>query len=209
MGVVGVGKSTLREQLRSCLPSASVYEEWPQTMAKEVLNARCSMSSCSAEDIQEWIFSQLADKNRLIANDPAELQIVDRSPLDTFAFYHPQEWKFRGQQMMDVLRMKDALPLVPGQLLFLTGSPKVIHERMDAARSYSVNAIAQQQSAFEILADWLADNFDYTLPRVDTRGRTPKEIAQQALGTIDADGSGHYVPLDTQSVVEALAGGQR
>ena len=204
MGVCGVGKSTLREQLRSRLPSVGIYEEWPEAMATEVLSARDSMSACSAEDIQEWIFSQLADKNRLVRTDLAELQIIDRSPLDTFAFYHPQEWKARARQMMDVLRMKDSVPLASGELLFLTGSPRVICGRMDSSRGYSINTIAQQQSAFEILADWLAENFGYTILRIDTRGLSPEQLAVDALDIINTNNANAYSPLDIHEVVSSL-----
>jgi len=210
MGVVGVGKSTLREQLRSHLQSASIYKEWPEEMAAEVRHAMQSLSRDNAEEVQEWIFAQLARKNSLIANDRADLLIVDRCPLGTFAIYPPQEWQPRAQQMLDALQgaVPVASPLVAGELIFLHGSPRAIHGRMDKSRGYSVNGIAQQQSAFELIADLLAANFDYRVHRIDTRERTPEEVVQQALGIIDARGSGHYEPLNIQSVVEALAGGQ-
>jgi len=201
MGVVGVGKSTLREQLRSQLSTASVYEEWPEAMASEVLCARESMSARNAEEIQDWIFSQLATKNKLILEDKASLQIVDRSPLDTFAFYPPQEWKMRARQMMDALYMKAATPLAPGEFIFLTGSPKTIHERMDAARNYSINAIAQQQSSFEILADYLLEKHDYSVSRIDVRDLSSQEIEDFALDIITWDS---YNSLDTDTVVREL-----
>jgi len=201
IGVVGVGKSTLREQLREQLPVASIYEEWPEAMSREVLCSRESMSQCSAEEIQDWIFSQLATKSRLISADKAELQIIDRSPLDTFAFYPPQEWKMRASHMIDALRMKSATPLAAGELIFLTGSPKAIFERMDTARNYSINAIAQQQSAFEILATYLAEKYGYKMRRIDVRELSSQQIADCALDIIALD---DYSPLDVDVVVREI-----
>ncbi|MCL2746761.1 MAG: AAA family ATPase [Coriobacteriia bacterium] len=204
VGVVGAGKSTLREQLRVRLPFSSTYEEWPEEMAAEVTHAMGSMSRCSAEEIQEWIFGQLADKNRLILNDSSSLQIIDRSPLDTFVFYPPQEWGQRAKQMLEALRMKDSTPLASGELLFLEGSPREIHKRMDESRGYSVNKIAQQQSAFEVLIDWLEENCGYKILRINTRGLPPQEVVNKACAAISTVG---YSPVDIQSRVEELASG--
>ncbi|MCL2403506.1 MAG: hypothetical protein FWC86_04685 [Coriobacteriia bacterium] len=210
MGVVGVGKSTLREQLRTALQegtgknqSFNIYEEWPEAMATEVTHAMESMSRCSAEEIQEWIFSQLADKNELISSDQADLHIIDRSPLDTYAFYPPQEWEGRAQQLLNVLHEKDSTPLAPGELIFLHGSPRIIYERMDRAREYSVNSIAQQQSSFELLIDYLARDFNYTVKRIDVRNQSPEQVATKAQDIMSAS---NYSPLNMQNVVEVLAG---
>jgi hypothetical protein len=220
MGVVGVGKSTLREGLRTELEkrdnlasghSFSVYEEWPEEMADEVTHAMASMSRCSAEEIQDWIFGQLAVKNQLIASDSASLQIVDRSPLDTFAFYPPQEWRQRARQMREALHARKAAGrsstqvLAAGELLFLEGSPREIVRRMDPSRNYSPNLIAQQQSSFEVFIDWLAENFNYHPRRIVARGRTPEDLVEIALHDVIAN---PRPALAVQDVVEALAGGQ-
>ena len=210
MGVVGVGKSTLRENLRTLIAAheqevaaggVSIYTEFPQSRAAEVNHAKDTLSQCSAEEIQKWIFTQLADKNRLIVEDKSDLLLIDRTPLDTFAFYPPQEWQARAQQMLEVLGSTLAL----GELIFLEGSPAAIHKRMDNSRGYSVNTLAQQQSSFEILLDWLIEQYNYQARRINVRGLAPPQVAEKALAIIKSE---DYTALDIQKVVEALAGGQ-
>ena len=210
MGIVGVGKSTLRENLRRALPEASIYEEWPETMAAEVNNAMDSMSQCSAEEIQEWIFSQLATKNKLVLTDLASTLIIDRSPLDTFAFYPPGQWKARALQMLGALNMKSATPLAPGEIIFLEGSPKEVSIRLCDTRGYSRNTLGAQQSAFEIVIDYLAENYTYPVKRINTRNLNPEEVTQQALdiiwgGCADDRSTDDYAPLNIQKVVANIA----
>ncbi|MCL2526358.1 MAG: AAA family ATPase [Coriobacteriia bacterium] len=200
MGVVGVGKSTLREQLGAALPDASIYAEWPEGMAAEVGHAIASMTAENAEEIQQWIFGQLAEKNALIQADSSSQLIIDRSPLDTFAFYPPQQWQQRAQQMLAALA---STQLAAGQLLLLTGSPRQMHARMDSSRGYDCNGLAQQQSAFEILADWLAEFHGYHVSRIDARDASPRQVLKQAQAIISSD----YRPLDLQAIVEDLARG--
>ena len=208
MGVVGVGKSTLRENLRSLIVpeqeetgNVSIYTEFPKSRAAEVNHAKDTLSQCSAEEIQKWIFMQLADKNRLIAEDKSALLLIDRTPLDTFAFYPPQEWQARAQQMLEALDST----LAAGELIFLEGSPAEIHKRMDNSRGYSINTLAQQQSSFEILLDWLIEQYNYRAKRINVRGLAPCQVAEKALAIIKGE---DYTALDIQKVVEALAGGQ-
>jgi len=205
MGIVGVGKSTLRENLRKALPEAGIYEEWPETMAAEVNNAMDSMSQCSAEEIQEWIFSQLADKNKLVLADARPTLIIDRSPLDTFAFYPPGQWKARATQMFDALHMKSAAPLAPGEIIFLEGSPKAVSARLCETRGYSRNTLGAQQSAFEIVVDYLAENYNYPVKRINARDLSPEEVTKQALAIIAESGAVSSNPLDVYKVVADIA----
>ncbi|MCL2379366.1 MAG: ATP-binding protein [Coriobacteriia bacterium] len=254
MGVVGVGKSTLRDELARRLPQASIYEEWPETMTAQVGQSMDAHSEDDIADIQSWIFEQLARKNQLINADPAELFVIDRSPLDTFAFYRPELWQERAQQMMAATSAEalssthahtstipersvqheakgshmSATP-ASGELLFLHGDPVTIHRRMDASRVYTVNAIAAQQSAFELLLYWLQRNFGYIARRIDTCGLSPDQVADGALNLISArearlGGTGEilryaeecegskqdsmdYSPLDINAVVQRIAQG--
>jgi len=75
---------------------------------------------------------------------------------------------------------------------------------MDSSRGYSINTIAQQQSAFEILADWLAENFGYTVLRIDTRDLSPDQLAVDALDIINTNNANAYSPLDIHEVVSSL-----
>jgi len=196
MGVVGVGKSTLRDQLAQSLPQASIYEEWPEPMAKRVGHSMESLSDDSIQDIQSWIFTQLARKNALVSADPAELIIVDRTPLDTFAFYGPELWQERAQQMLNMPAPAS------GELIFLQGNPATLHARMDASRGYTVNTLAAQQSAFELLLDWLQEHHGYTVRQISTDGLTPRQTADHALEIVE---STNYQPLDIHGVIQEIA----
>ncbi|MCL2680016.1 MAG: AAA family ATPase [Coriobacteriia bacterium] len=195
MGTVGAGKSTLRKHLARQLPAASIYPEWPEPMARRVGHAMDTLDIQDAESVQSWIFTQLGRKNALVSADPAQLLIIDRSPLDTFAFYPPQLWQQRARQLLD-------LPAPSaGELIFVHGNPATMHARMDSSRGYTVNTLAAQQSAFELLLDWLQHYCGYTARRINTDGLNPSQIAQRAQEII---AERNYQELDIAAAIQQI-----
>jgi len=202
MGVVGVGKSTLRENLRQRFPEASVYEEWPESLPPGGLHALGALDDRRVQDIQTWIFTQLARKNALVSADKAPMAIIDRSPLDTFAFYEQSLWSERANQLLSALRHHDPeLPLAPGQLIFLRGDPQEIASRMDPVRGYTTDRVAAQQAAFDHLTACLRPQ-GINIRTIDTQGLTPQEVADRTEGYLI---NAPYHPANIQGAVEKLS----
>jgi hypothetical protein len=184
------------------LPQARVFAEWPEAMAPEVGHAFGILGASQREAIQAWIFAQLARKNALVSAAEERIVVIDRSPLDTFAFYEPCEWQARAQALLEALAAYEPpLPVASGALLFLRGNPTEIVARMDALRGYTTETLAAQQTAFERLTDWLAER-GISIASIDTAGRAPEEIVMQTATLVQ---KAPYQEANLQAAIETIA----
>jgi len=206
MGVVGTGKSTLRSALAQRFLWAQAFAEWPDEMPPEVRHALATFDPVQREAIQAWIFRQLARKNELIHGADATLAIIDRSPVDTFAFYEPSEWQARAKALLNALAVHiPVLPVAPGALLLLWGDAEEIAARMEPERGYTAEMIEAQQAAFERMLN-VAVKQGISTEVIDVRGKSPEEVADCAAELIQ---EAPYYPADLHGFIESLAGAER
>jgi predicted ATPase len=201
MGVVGVGKSTLLKHHEHGIAGCKVFGEWPEATPAGLLNAPDTLSTAHQEALQDWIFSQVVLKNHLVhaASQTYPLLLIDRSPLDTFAFYDRDQWPHRATQLRDHLTAATPPePLANGMCIHLVGDPATIAARMDKTRGYTAEEIKAQQEAFIALTRELSPQ-----PTVfDTTHLAPDELATQVHALITA---GPYHPLNIQATLDSFA----
>jgi gluconate kinase len=207
MGVVGVGKSTLVARLSKLMPQATVFAEWPEAMAPDVENRPEVLTPERQEDIQRWIFAQVARKNAAVSAATSPLVLIDRSPLDTFAFYPRKEWPTRARELCSALAAHEpTLPLASGELLFVQGDGTEIASRMDATRGYMAATLTAQQDAFAELLEWLEQQYGTRVLRLSAARKNPELLATEAAAILGDASSYHSIPL--QAVLKDLAAGR-
>jgi predicted ATPase len=158
LGITGVGKSTLLAGLSDSGLAVRAVTEWPDPMPEEIAWSPDAFDARQQERIQDWIFTQVAKKNRQLAElvsgsiavefegGVSRAVIVDRSPLDTFAFYPRELWPLRARQTLGYLQPGERF--VAGELLLLKGDPTAVCARMHRDRHYDVETLAAQQRRF-------------------------------------------------------------
>jgi hypothetical protein len=81
-GAVGAGKSTLLENLRSFY----TLEEWPQPAPKTMYQDFSTLDKDELDKIDVFVYRQLRIKNNSFREPSVGIRIMDRAPLDLFAF---------------------------------------------------------------------------------------------------------------------------
>jgi excinuclease ABC subunit C len=203
MGVVGVGKSTLLARLAT-RAGIEVSAEWLDETPDDLLDTPDSLPKARREALQDWIFVQVAKKNQQLWDEVTPtVQVVDRSPLDTFAFYPRGQWPHRARQLQDALSVREPQrPLAPGVVLLLQGDVAEIAARMDPARGYGEAKLAQQQAGFDELAAALEAR-GATVTRIAVAGLNPSAVEKAVVAGINAA----YQPVDMQAFVDGLLAG--
>lgn len=121
-GSVCAGKSTTVAHFRSL----STHDEWldPKVEGMERDPRKVSATS-KIKEIDEFVVQQWNQKNAVLAAAKAGIHIIDRSPLDAFAFTPENEWKTKAKYTRRKVT-PDNLTLVKGMVLLLTGNPSVM-----------------------------------------------------------------------------------
>jgi hypothetical protein len=125
-GPVGVGKTTIISQFQNL----DIHEEWleplPEGMEKD---PDLSKGNVSAIDL--WIANQVGQKNlkqKYIEDGSAPgIHIIDRSPLDAFAFTPGDEWVDKAKLLKtNISPGQSGRQLCPGHIIFMQGDPKIM-----------------------------------------------------------------------------------
>jgi broad-specificity NMP kinase len=179
-GPVGVGKTTALSNFRS----VRNFEEWldplPELMAKEP-------STLTVEDLKEidaWVDAQLERKNNLLFTDRCGMDVIDRAPLDAFAFIKQEAWEDRARAIHTSLeRTYSGRRLVPGHMILLQGDPRVLFSRARRVlRSPSKAGLERQDEVLRRIYEPSPGHRGVTI--IDTRNRTAAEIAKEIARVI-------------------------
>lgn len=146
-GSVSVGKSTTVSQLRSLL----TMDEWLDRRAPGMEKAFTQLGTEELQSIDHWVASQWRLKNRLVNAVEQGIVVVDRSPLDAFAFTPTSEWREKAELTHRLVTTgADAMKLVPAHIILLVGEPEVMAARSLARhKDMNVGDLDEQQSLLQ------------------------------------------------------------
>lgn len=124
VGPVAGGKSTLLEQLR-CFQT---YEEWTRPPPREMYLASTKINADQQEVVDQFIYSELKEKNKRMHAASVGFHFMDRAPLDLYAFSNPKiDNKGKSRKLRDLVTRDQ--PLQKGEILFVEASPHSLVRR--------------------------------------------------------------------------------
>ena len=200
VGSVSSGKSSLIERLRSF----RTFEEWPEAPLELMFRDPKSLTPEEKAEVDAWVLKQLARKNDLMQSSQYGIFIMDRAPLDMFAFSQDPEENIKKAK--ELLVLVGAGGLKSGGIILLTASSEVLLERQirrgrgpewlkDAA--YKAEGLARQDD--KIKAIYKVDD------ALDTSRLSIDEVARQAAVRILFDS---YVTVSLEDRRAAIEAGE-
>ena len=124
VGPVAAGKSTLLEHLR-CFQT---HEEWTRPPPREMYLASSKITKEQRALIDQFLYSELKEKNRRMHAAKAGLHFMDRAPLDLYAFSKTEvENRIKSRTLRELVTRDQ--PLQKGEILFIEADPKTLVRR--------------------------------------------------------------------------------
>lgn len=177
-GSVGVGKTTAVSQLRSL----RVLEEWLEPLPETMTVDPRTLTPNQLEKIDDWVDDQIERKNsRLVLASPG-IDVIDRAPLDAFAYVRPEHWASRAQALRRAISQPNpGRTHCKGHLILLTGEPSIIEPRARRVmRSPGLDGVKRQQLTLE----WVYPSDRPGVTVIDTREHTAPEVVRMIADVI-------------------------
>lgn len=181
VGAVGVGKTSSLRQLRSL----RCHEEWPEELPLSMTKDPSTLKPTELKDIDHWVDHQLERKNSNLLNQPSGVDVIDRAPLDAFAFVHANKWSMRAREISKALSQESrARRACNGHVIRLTGDAKTIEVRARrVSREPTVAGIERQQSVLEVVYP-----SGDAVSVIDTRNLTSAQVVRAIVRIIHQKG---------------------
>ena len=116
MGPVGVGKSTVVQQIRSI----DSFDEWVDRKHELITKPHRDLSDDERTEVDTWINAQFRRKNRRLFEMRGNIAVIDRSPLDPLCFV--KDASLRPKRAAELMQ---AMVPNPGERVIAAGH--VIH----------------------------------------------------------------------------------
>lgn len=124
-GSVCVGKSTAV----SCFRTLSTHDEWLDKKLEGMEKDPTKLSARERiQEIDDWVVRQWKQKNTVLRHADSGVHIIDRSPLDAFAFTPEDGWKEKAS-FTKIGVTGDSGKLTPGMVFLLLGHPNIMAVR--------------------------------------------------------------------------------
>lgn len=173
-GSVAVGKSTSV----SSFHTLNRYDEWhgpgPPGMEKDPTLA----TKDELQRIDRWVIEQLNLKNLDMKDAGEGIHLVDRAPLDAFAFTEPEDWKEKARAIRKGISPGQSKRKLSGShLVFLYGDPNVMAARALAKwKQTDEKKLERQQN---ILRSVYCENSCEGISIVDARDKTIRQVVKE------------------------------
>lgn len=168
-GPVGVGKTTVKN-LINCF---CTINEWTSTeLIPEALKKPPeALTRSEREKIDEWIANQVNLKNLKLRNLDPGIYVIDRCPLDAFAFTSLHEWQKKAKFLNTHLERK----IIGGHIILLLGDPHVMAIRaLKDGKTPTDESISLQQELLKKV--YPSDEDGITV--INTHRKTPSQIVK-------------------------------
>lgn len=199
VGSVAVGKSTAMSHFRSI----STQDEWLEFMPEEMAKDPSKVDEEIIDDIDKWIADQWGKKNYKLLRITNGIHIIDRGPLDAFAFTPKGEWKNKAKLTKKYISPgKSNRELCPAEIIFLVGDPSTMASRaILSQKDTDAEKLQKQQS----LIDYIYSQAPQGVKKIDTRNKGKAQVAKEVAKIIFME-SYEEAPLN-QMLENVLEGG--
>lgn len=173
-GPVSVGKSTMLSHFQSLKSHDEWLEPLPPGMEKDPSKVE---DKEDIKKIDDWIAKQIGLKNVDLLDNQTGLHIIDRAPLDAFAFTPAEKWVDKARLIKKEIRPgKSKRELCPGHIIFMTGDPQVMASRaiMRHKDTDGEHLTVQQEMLKQVYGGGKTG-----VTTVDTRDKTIWQVAKE------------------------------
>lgn len=199
-GPVASGKSTLLENLRTF----QTLEEWPERTPTELYQDHKLLTSEQRLSVDNWVYRQLRIKNRHFVKGEPGIHVMDRAPLDLFAFsLDADENRRKADEIVRIVETDRKLS--EGEVMLVVASPENLLERQlrrgripqdKGGISYNGDGLKVQTEQLEkIYAGAVVYNTDFC---------NANQLTRKAIRHILFD---EYKPIDVSALNAAIASG--
>jgi len=150
-GSVSVGKSTSVSHFRSLLTS----DEWLEQKEEGMDADPTIIDPEKIKRIDKWVAQQWRLKNHSLNSRNHAVQIVDRCPLDAFAFTPENEWISKAKLTKELVTPNpDNTPLCKGRVILMTGDPSVMAVRaLRVQKTVTQEKLCYRQNLLRVVYD--------------------------------------------------------
>lgn len=173
VGSVAVGKSTAVSQFRNI----ATQDEWLDFMPREMAKDPSKVDEGRISDIDKWIAEQWEKKNYKLLRITSGLHIIDRGPLDAFAFTPKGEWIQKAQLTKShISRGQSGRKLCPAQIIMLIGDPSTMASRaILSQKDTDAKKLEKQQK----LIKYIYSKAPQGISIIDTRNKGKAQVAKE------------------------------
>jgi len=200
MGAVAVGKSTTVNQFKSL----QTYDEWLEEMPDGMEKSPDLSDEDSIKSIDAWIAGQISLKNHVLGHCTTKgvnqsVSIIDRTPVDAFAFTPDKEWVNKAELILSKLNNN---PLIGGKVIFLKGNiPEMMKRAKQKFKEYTLTALKEQQTKFEHLSTGMGKRFPNAINTIDVTDKSIEQVTKEVAEIIFFSS---YGEVDFQTIVNSI-----
>ncbi|MDD2319445.1 MAG: SIR2 family protein [Geobacteraceae bacterium] len=197
-GCVSVGKSTAVSNFSSLV----THDEWLEPRESGMEKDPTLVKKDIIKKIDEWVYDQLGKKNKVLLRETEGINIVDRAPLDAFAFNTPKKsWPKKAKLIMNKVRPdRSETRLCKGHIILLVGDPNVMEVRSILKHKMTDSSKLQKQQ------DSLLEVYKRNkVTIIDTRNYDTCQVAKQIARIIYCE---DYNPVEMHDWLEKIEKGQ-
>ena len=173
VGSVAVGKSTALSHFRNI----STQDEWLEFMPEDMAKDPSKVDDSIINDIDEWIAQQWGRKNYKLLRITSGIHLIDRGPLDSFAFTPKGEWVKKAQlTKKHISPGKANRKLCPAEVILLLGDPCVMASRaILSQKDTDAEKLEKQQKVLQYIYSFaqLGERI------IDTRNKGKAQVAKE------------------------------
>ena len=181
VGSVAVGKSTALSHFRSI----DHQDEWLEFMPEDMAKDPSKVDNEQINIIDRWIAEQWGKKNFKLLRLNKGIHIIDRGPLDAFAFTPKGEWHQKAELTKKYISPRKAKrELCPAEIVFLKGDPNIMASRaILSQKDTDAEKLEKQQN----LIEYIYSKAPKGLRIIDTRNKSKAQVAKEIAKIIFMD----------------------
>jgi hypothetical protein len=195
-GSVCVGKSTAVSHFRSL----RTHDEWLERKVKGMEKDPNRIKNKDViNEIDIWVAEQWRTKNYLLSKLDSGVHIVDRSPLDAFAFTPKEEWIAKAQLTKNIITPeKSCVKLCKGKIILLLGDPNEMSVRaLKLQKDVKSDELDYRQNLFRRIYSKCIKG----IVELDTKNKTIERVAKDICKIIHID---EHDECDLQEILEKI-----
>ncbi|WP_291811503.1 SIR2 family protein [Limnobacter sp.] len=197
VGSVAAGKSTTVNYFRSLW----TQDEWTEQRAPNMEKAPDLLTEDEIIKIDNWVAEQVNQKNlNLINTASAGIHVIDRAPLDAFAFtLNKEKWSSKAKLIREAVApgLATNRKLMPGHVIFLENDSEVMAERaISLHKKTTATKLNDQQKALLHVYKKLKPEAGVSV--INAFQKSPGEVAKEVANIIFKEG---YVEADMHELL--------
>lgn len=183
-GVVSVGKTSVISRLQGL----EIVDEWLRPRDPLIAKPSDKLNLAERERVDQWIMEQIRLKNGRFVRAGSGLYIMDRAPLDAFAFTPVDDYQDKAASLFEIAcagTSGSPQSLQKGHLIVLKGDPSALMTRQvwrgrGGTEAYLAD---QQKDLFDIYSDSSYGRATF----IETAGHDLENVTKKVLRAIHFD----------------------